>query len=155
MAQLTEFLKKVYLFESLGVADLQWLSGIGRVRDVGAGDTIFFEGAAAGSFFVVRQGTVELTVRGQEDDQVVATLGAGSMLGEMGLVSGAIRSATATARENTILVEFLYSEIESRASADSRFGMQLYRAMAAQLSKRIFATTHSLAAVKDLKLRHN
>ena len=155
MPQLIEFLRKVYLFESLPNDELTWLSEVGRLREFSAGETVFFEGQPAGSLFLIRQGTIELKVRGSDDAQSVALLGPGSMLGEMGMVSASGRSATAIVRENSTVVEFSYSDIESRAASDLRFGMHLYRAMAGQLAKRISATTHSLAAVKELKLRNS
>ena len=60
-----------------------------------AGDTIFSEGDAGNCMYIVRSGSVELTIAGR----VVETVQANGMFGELALVDGAPRSATARAKE--------------------------------------------------------
>jgi zinc transporter ZupT len=65
-----------------------------RSLAVAAGERLYNEGDPATTLFFVRDGQVELSRAGGELEQV----GAGGMLGELGLVTDAARHATATAR---------------------------------------------------------
>ena len=58
-----------------------------------AGQDIFREGEPGDVMYVVRDGQVDLRVKGQ----LVGALGAGGVLGEMALIEHAPRTATATA----------------------------------------------------------
>ena len=65
-----------------------------------AGDTIFAEGDPGDRMFVVRSGEVEIFKSGR----VVETIGTGGMFGEMALIDGSDRSATARAKSDCELV---------------------------------------------------
>ncbi len=153
MAITAEFLKQVYLFESLPAADLEWLIVVAKSRTLLAGETLFTAGAAADALFVIQQGTVEIYSKGQQEARAVAMLGSGAILGEMAFASPKPRSASAEAKENTQLLEISYTALEKHAQSDPRFGMTIYRALARQLSQRINQTTHDLATLKEIKLR--
>ena len=72
----------------------------GPLRSFKAGDVIFREGDPAVELFVVKSGTVEIRIR----DRLINTLGERSIFGEMALVDGQPRSATASAATDTELV---------------------------------------------------
>ena len=57
---------------------------------------LFAEGSEGNSMYVIVEGDVRLSLRGQE----IATISKGSILGEMALLSSDVRSATATAATN-------------------------------------------------------
>ncbi|MGH1419643.1 MAG: cyclic nucleotide-binding domain-containing protein [Hyphomicrobiaceae bacterium] len=59
------------------------------------GAKIFASGDAGDCMFVVQSGTIEIATFGK----VLDTIGTGDILGEMALIDGAPRSATATAKE--------------------------------------------------------
>jgi len=64
------------------------------------GETIFREGDAANTMFQVTDGKVGIVAAyGTEDERQLAVLGAGKVFGEMGLVEGYPRSATAVVLE--------------------------------------------------------
>ena len=84
-----------------------------------AGTVIFREGEPTDSFFVIDGGDVRLEVHSDEidSDGILAFVGAGSLLGEMGVLTGAARSATAIAhtdvharRMSLDTIEMLYRE---------------------------------------------
>jgi CRP-like cAMP-binding protein len=58
------------------------------------GDVIFSEGDKGDAMYVVRSGEVGI----ERDGAVIETVGAGSIFGEMALIDGAPRSATARAK---------------------------------------------------------
>ncbi|MBF0554930.1 MAG: mechanosensitive ion channel [Nitrospirae bacterium] len=66
----------------------------------GQGESIFEEGDEGDSFYVIRRGRVSVTVGGNE----VAVLKRGDFFGEISLFTGGIRTASVTAKEDTLLL---------------------------------------------------
>jgi CRP/FNR family transcriptional regulator len=63
---------------------------------------IFHEGDPGDALFIVQSGLVKISLPGETGDEaILATLGPGDFFGELALLDGAPRSATATALEAT------------------------------------------------------
>jgi len=67
-------------------------------------DVIFSEGEAGNSAFLVASGAVEISRQSDSGKEVLGTINAGQMFGEMALISDKPRSATATTSGETICV---------------------------------------------------
>jgi signal transduction histidine kinase len=89
------FLRRHPLFEGLSERDLDRLLAGAAVRELTAGVTLIREGDRSDAMYVVLDGEVEVGQRHDERDLVIATRGAGDFIGEMALLDGAPRSATA------------------------------------------------------------
>lgn len=70
----------------------------------GRGETVIRQGEQADSLFVILRGRVEVRVASGGEEEVVNTLGAGRIFGEMSLLTGAPRSATVRAVDDVELV---------------------------------------------------
>ena len=92
-------LARVPLFSGLSARDLNTIASVAEERDVAAGTVLTEQGAAGDEFFIVADGEVAIEVSGQE----VRRLGPGDFLGEIALVFGGKRTATATAAQPTHL----------------------------------------------------
>jgi serine phosphatase RsbU (regulator of sigma subunit) len=78
----------------------------GTLRDYADGSWLCRQGEPADTFFVVVAGTVLLTQRvGERDQRLVAQRVAGEFFGEMGLIEGKPRTASATARGRVTVLE--------------------------------------------------
>lgn len=68
------------------------------------GQVIFREGEQSWAAFLVETGSVDIVKNADsESPRHLATIGAGDLFGEMGLIDGSPRSATARAAEMTVL----------------------------------------------------
>lgn len=107
-----EALRGVPLFEDLTGDELALLAGRCSERRLAAGETVFAEGDAADGLYVISSGVVSI-VRGQVGHplQRLARLGSGGFFGEMGLLDGGTRNATAVASEPTVLVHVRSQEL--------------------------------------------
>ena len=85
-------LRGVPLFASLEPDALAAVSAITDERDVDAGTTLTTEGRQEGYFYVIGSGTVRIDRGGQ----TISTLRDGDFLGEIALLDGGPRTATAT-----------------------------------------------------------
>jgi CRP/FNR family transcriptional regulator, cyclic AMP receptor protein len=88
-----DLLERVPLFASMSHDQLEELSGIVHEVDVPPGHVLTHEGRHEGYFFVVVDGSVGIDRGGQ----TINTLGPGDFLGEIALLDGGPRTATATA----------------------------------------------------------
>jgi CRP-like cAMP-binding protein len=95
-----EVLSKIPAFARLPLDDLRALAGrLGEAR-IGPGDVIVKEGETdSAALYIIEDGLVEIT-RGQDKSRVeLEVLGPGQYFGELALIDGEPRSATATAKE--------------------------------------------------------
>ena len=86
-------LAQVPLFAGVGQAGLEEIARIAREKDVPAGTVLTHEGRHEGYFFVVIEGTIRI----ERGGRTINTLGPGDYLGEIALLDGGPRTATATA----------------------------------------------------------
>jgi CRP-like cAMP-binding protein len=88
-----DLIKGVPLFEQCSKKDLQSIAQIADELDLRAGKVLMQEGERGREFFVIVSGEVDVRRKGRK----LATLGPGSFVGEMALLSKAPRVATVTA----------------------------------------------------------
>ena len=96
-----------------------------------AGETIFSEGETGDLMYVVRDGQVDLRVKGQ----LVDALGPGGVLGEMALIEHAPRTATATARTDCTLVPIPEKRFTFMVQQTPHFALQIMKVMAERLRR--------------------
>lgn len=78
------------------------------------GQTIFAQGDQGFTAYVVRKGKVVISRDDGGGPSVIATRGPGELIGEMALVSGARRSASAVAASDCVLTLLHRPDIERR-----------------------------------------
>jgi CRP-like cAMP-binding protein len=97
------FFERVPTFGLLGRAALRILAIGAESRYVHSGEVLFRAGDPADSGFVIQEGAFTLTSREDEGGNSV-TVGRGTLIGELALLTETARPATATAREpSTVL----------------------------------------------------
>ena len=102
MALETDLLRHVAIFQLLDDDELTELSSHIDQKIFAAGQTIFRAGEAGGEMYVVLSGQVQTYIRDEDGRQVVlADVGPGEWFGELSLLDGDQRSATAVAVSQT------------------------------------------------------
>ena len=93
------------LFSGLSAAEREALADQCTVRRFDKGEIIFNRGDTGDQLFVIGQGSVALTVSSAEGGEVVfAVLYPPTTFGEMAVIDGGPRAASASARQRTVLV---------------------------------------------------
>jgi uncharacterized membrane protein len=99
-----ELLQTIPLFESLERDDLNALAGRLREVSVEAGQTVFAQGDQGDSMYVIENGAVDIVAGVGKHKVIVASLFKQQYFGELSLLDGAPRSASAVASRDTSLL---------------------------------------------------
>lgn len=99
----SSFLAKIPIFERLEASDLDTLRGLWTPRTYGQGEAIFYVGDTGTSMFIIEDGIVDIIVPDELNKQQVqvSVLHEGDFFGEISILDGLPRTATAQAREET------------------------------------------------------
>lgn len=98
-------------------------------RSFKAGELIFREGDPASEMYVIESGDVEI----QSGNHLLDTLGSKSIFGEMALVDGAPRSATAKALTDVTVVPVSEKQFLFLVSQTPYFALNVMRVLATRL----------------------
>jgi CRP-like cAMP-binding protein len=93
-------LASVEMFARVPSAVLASLAGVMAERQVTAGDVVMTKGEPGDALFVVVDGSL----RAHSGERVLATMGPGSVIGELALLDPAPRAASVTADEDSLLL---------------------------------------------------
>jgi CPA1 family monovalent cation:H+ antiporter len=124
-----DLLQRVPLFAGMDRADLEQVARIMDDVDVPAGTILAHEGRHEGYFYLITEGTVQIDQAGR----TVNTMGPGDFLGEIALLDGGARTATATALTRAHLLSMRFQEFDAllerspnvRAAVDDAAGRHL------------------------------
>lgn len=144
-----EALRRSPLFQGILPDDLGRLARQMAGRRYRRNEVIFHEGDPGESLHVVVVGRVKITRESMEGDEaIVATVGPGDTFGELVLLDGAARSATATAIEPTETLTMTRQAFSSLVDGSDPFRWQLLGGIAHRLRR----LTDQLAEVHFLDL---
>jgi CRP/FNR family cyclic AMP-dependent transcriptional regulator len=107
-----EFLSKIPIFEHLSPADHDMLVGLWHARELNVGEALFHVGDQGDAMYVIQSGIVEIKVpiQGPKKEMTVSVLHEGEFFGELSIIDGLPRTATAVATEETHLLEMKRNE---------------------------------------------
>src|SRR6201989_1346841 len=107
------------------------------INEFNVGDVIFEEGSTGRDLYVVLDGKVEIAKVHEASKTVIVTLGKGEFFGEMAVIDGSARSATAiSAAPNTRVMRINHARFVYLVSQQPAFALMIMDA----LSKRLRAS---------------
>lgn len=99
---ISPFLKQTVLFGDLEPAELEAIASITRKRSVPKGSIVFYVDDPGNACYIVADGKVKIVVNsGDGREHILGIVGPSELFGEMSLLDGQPRSATAIAVEET------------------------------------------------------
>jgi CRP/FNR family cyclic AMP-dependent transcriptional regulator len=106
--QKLELLRRVPLFSEMGEEELLEIARIAEEMDAPAGKALTHEGRHEGYFFIIVSGTVRI----EREGQTINTIRDGDFLGEIALLDGGPRTATATTESPCQLIVMTHQRFE-------------------------------------------
>lgn len=101
-------LRKIHVFDSLSGDDLEKLARRGQEATVEEGTVLLEAGGSSDKLWAIEDGEVKV----ERDGEEVATLGAGEIVGETGVMERALRNATVTATSQLTGIVIAHSDIK-------------------------------------------
>jgi CRP-like cAMP-binding protein len=124
--------------------DLEQLDRETTMDDAVAGATLFDEGDPAGGVAAILEGQVEIVSGGR----TLATLGAGSVLGELSVfLPSAARTATARAKTPVRMITWRADDVQGRLSRHERLATAIVADMAFVLAERLDRRTQDVVSL--------
>lgn len=132
-----DFLRNVPAFTGLSMEALAALAARVLPTRYAHGDPLIRQDDASHALLILRRGAVRVTCRlsPDEPERLLAELSEGDVLGEMGLVSGSRRTATATARGEVDALELPLEAFRAMVDAHPSFALALARLLGDRLKR--------------------
>lgn len=133
MSNVLPVLKRVDIFQGLSDGELQQIAQLCRVGKAKKGQVIFHEDSDGDELFIVHDGAVEIrvTTRGSDGasrQSTINTLYEGQAFGEMAILGGGSRSASAVANTTpTTLLVIRGGELSQLCEQNTAIGYRIMR----------------------------
>ncbi|CAN5154072.1 hypothetical protein BH09MYX1_BH09MYX1_30160 [soil metagenome] len=102
-------------------------------RDFHAGEVLFREGEKGEEMYVIQTGLVVITKQSGDVERPLATLGRGEFLGEMAILNGKPRTATATVVEDARCLVFDGATLETMITKNPEIALRLIKKLSSRL----------------------
>lgn len=128
-------IKMVHLFAGLSEAELVQLAGICGEETHPADSLIVEQNTTGHKMYIIAQGSVEVFIRGLEEESVLVYLGQGQVFGEMALLDKGYRSASVRSTlEGCKLYLLDYQKFNELVRANQNIGFIVMRNLASDLA---------------------
>ncbi len=118
--------------------DLGNLAGFCEIREMSEGTTVFIENMPGESLFLVKRGTIRISKMFAEgDEKTLVVLGPEDIFGEMAVIDGLPRSATARVAEEAELISLKKKELERLCRENASLALKLVSNIVKVFSKRV------------------
>ena len=138
------------VLKNLTEDELEKFAKIVRERHLPGGAILFREGEQGDALYIIAYGSIRILKTSKRGEEEVITLGTGAMFGELAMIDGSPRSATAIAMEKTDLLEVRREDLQQFFEEYPKIGLKLCLSMARLITSRLRATTNDLLFIKDL-----
>jgi CRP-like cAMP-binding protein len=140
MVKLKDFstIKDSIMLQGFSDEELSKLAEFCEMREMGEGTTVFIENMPGESLFLVKKGTIRISKMFAEgDEKTLVVLGSEDVFGEMAVIDGLPRSATARVAEDADLISLKKKDLERLCQDDAALALKLVSNIIKVFSKRV------------------
>lgn len=134
MSATMAMLKEVKLFELLDEQESEALCALMETKHFDKGDTVFAAGDAGDSLYIIRAGSVQVYIENYEGQKIILREnGKGDVFGDISLIDGGARTATAVAVEDTDTLTLDRDQLLALITKHPHAGLDLLTVMGRRL----------------------
>lgn len=131
-------LSDCFLFSGLSEDESETLASLFYERKLSAGKTVFVEQMPGESLYLIKSGRVKISkLIAEGDEKVLVTLDPLEVFGEMAILDGAPRSATARVEDDAVLLSIKKSDFENLCETKPKIALKVMRNIIRVFSSRI------------------
>ncbi len=131
-------IKNSVMLQGFTDEDLGNLAAVCDKREMAEGTTVFIENMPGESLFLVKKGTIRISKMFAEgDEKTLIVLGPEDIFGEMAVIDGLPRSATARVAEDAELISLKKKDLEKLRNEDAHLALKLVSNIVRVFSKRV------------------
>lgn len=121
-----DIIRSSSMLQGMDDAELARLAELCEERQMAEGTTVFIENMPGESLFLIRKGTIRISKMFAEgDEKTLVVLGPEDVFGEMAVVDGLPRSATARVAEDADLISLKKKDFELLCKSDPGIALKL------------------------------
>ena len=126
------------MLQGMSDEDVARLAEVCELKQMSEGTTVFIENMPGESLFLVKQGTIRISKMFAEgDEKTLVVLGPEDIFGEMAVIDGLPRSATARVAEDAELISLKKSDFEKLCAEQPGLALKMVMNIVRVFSKRI------------------
>lgn len=131
-------LKSCFLFDQMNAVEIDTVSALFKEKKLEKGKTVFVEQMPGESLYLIQKGAVRISkLIAEGDEKTLVTLKAGDVFGEMAILDGSSRSATARVETDTLLLSVSKTDFEKLCSSHPGVALKIMRNIIRVFSQRI------------------
>jgi CRP/FNR family transcriptional regulator, cyclic AMP receptor protein len=145
-----------HIGKDLSDAEARELFMISRRERFSAGQALFEEGSEPTSLFLVADGEVDIIAKmGNGSTHILASHGAGAVIGEMSLLMKERRSATARVKADATVLRIAWRDFEELLSQNPAVAYKIMYALARALALRLKTINLRIGDMANRNLDHS
>ena len=140
MIKASEFtdIKNSVMLQNLSAQDFDKLARFCEQRRMGEGTTIFIENMPGEALFLIKKGIIRISrMFAEGDEKTLVVLGPEDIFGEMAIIDGLPRSATARVAEEAELISLKKQDFEALCRQEPQLALNIVMNIVRVFSKRI------------------
>lgn len=146
-------LKSIPLFEKLNKRDISNLTNILHHRNYLANEFVFYQGDPGIGLYIIREGEVSIIRENDRGDKIqLATFSKGDFFGELALVDGEKRSASAITKADCQLAVIFKPDLDEYIEKYPRNGIKILRGIAQMSASRLRAINEEYFSLHNKNL---
>ena len=131
-------LSDCFLFKDLNEKEIEILASLFYEKKLSSGKTVFVEQMPGESLYLIKSGRVKISkLISEGDEKILVTLNPQDVFGEMAILDGAPRSATARVEDDAVLLSIKKSDFEKLCEAKPKVALTVMRNIVRVFSSRI------------------
>lgn len=136
-----------HLFDGFTADDFHVIENLLTEKRISEGSTVYLENMPGEALYIIKSGTIRITkMLGEGEERTLVILGGGDCFGEMALLDGSARAATARVLEQVDLIIFRKADFDNLCILNPGLSLKIVKNIVRAFCDKLHKSNHD---VKD------